>query len=142
MKTIATENLCRKEESANHESWPVLHSYCRAQALADGVLVAVDADLARNAGFRAPVALTSATYDTCVRVPQGVDCQDETGRLFDVLWMTTHAFRDVGLKESRVAVQLYVRNDNRAARLIRLTADIGPGDNGETVVTIGYPDEF
>jgi hypothetical protein len=142
MTTTNPHPVNRKEENANSDSWPLIDSYSRADALADGVLIAVDADLARNAGFIAPVALTSAVYDTCVRVPKGVNGQDEIGRMFDVLWMTLQAFRDVDKKESRVAVQLYVRNDNRAARLIRLTADIGPGDNGEAVVTIGYPDEF
>ncbi len=142
MNTTTTKPTDNMEEEAEADTWPVIHSYSRSEALADGFLVAVDADLARNAGFVAPVALTSAVYESCVRVPEGVLCQDETGRLFDVLWMATHAFRDVGMKESRVAVQLYVRNDNRAARLIRLSADIGPGDNGEPVVTIGYPDEM
>jgi hypothetical protein len=143
MTTNITKSTERKEEeSAQRDSWPVIHSYSRSNALADGVLVAVDVDLARNAGFRAPVALTQAVYNTCVLVPPGVNCQDETGRMFDVLWMTTLAYRETGLCQSRVNVQLYVRNDNKAARLIRLMADIGPGDDGNSVVTIGYPDEM
>ncbi|WTE31817.1 hypothetical protein OH735_00045 [Streptomyces sp. NBC_01618] len=40
----------------------IIHAYTRARALADGVLVAADADLAREAGFRVPVALTSAVW--------------------------------------------------------------------------------
>lgn len=143
MTTTINKPIERKEEAnAQRESWPVIHSYSRAEALADGVLVAVDTELARNAGFRAPVALTQAVYQTCVLVPPGVNCQDETGRLFDVLWMTTLAYRDTGLRQPRVNVQLYVRNDNKAARLIRLMAEIGPGDDGKSVVTIGYPDEL
>jgi hypothetical protein len=142
MNTTTTKPTDRKEDNTGPESWPIIDIYSRAEALDDGVLIAVDADLAANAGFRAPVALTQAVFETCVRVPKGVHCQDETGRLFDVLWMASQAFRDVDMKESRVAVQLYVRNDNKAARLIRLLADIGPGDNGEPVVTIGYPDEM
>ena len=142
MTTTTNKPTDRKEENAGPESWPIIDSYSRAEALDDGVLIAADADLAANAGFRAPVALTHAVFETCVRVPNGVHCQDETGRLFDVLWMASQAFRDVDRKESRVGVQLYVRNDNQAPRLIRLTADIGPGDNGEPVVTIGYPDEM
>jgi hypothetical protein len=42
--------------------------------------------VAREAGLRYPVALTSAAWGRCVTVPPGVECQDEAGRLWDVLW--------------------------------------------------------
>lgn len=103
MTTTITKTIDRKEKHERSEGWTVIDSYSRAQALADGTLVAVDADLAQNAGFRAPVALTSAVYETCVRVPQGVNCQDETGRLFDVLWMATHAFWKLECKSPELA---------------------------------------
>ncbi|MGW6290328.1 DUF6573 family protein [Streptomyces sp. NPDC055107] len=61
----------------------------RAQAIADGDLVAVEPGLARDASWQAPLAITRAAWDDCVswndedstkQVPQ-----DETGRLWDVL---------------------------------------------------------
>ena len=42
-----------------------IHVYTRAQAIADGVLVDVS-DTARDAGFRVPVALTSAVWADCL----------------------------------------------------------------------------
>ncbi len=78
----------------------IIHHYSRAQALADGVLIAADASAAREAGFRVPVALTSAVWEDCVawseadsdrQVPQ-----DESGRLWDVLFMSRSAIRRGG----------------------------------------------
>jgi hypothetical protein len=62
-----------------------IHSYTRADALRDGVLIDVS-PAAREAGIRYPVALTRAAWQRCVKVPRGVPCQDEEGRLWDVLW--------------------------------------------------------
>jgi hypothetical protein len=59
--------------------------YSRAEAIADGVLVDVS-EVANEAGLRFPVALTRAVWERCVAVPPGVACQDEAGRLWDVLW--------------------------------------------------------
>ena len=67
------------------EEADLIHSYTRADALRDGVLIDVSA-VAREAGIRYPVALTQAVWERCVAVPPGVRCQDEAGRLWDVLW--------------------------------------------------------
>jgi hypothetical protein len=42
--------------------------------------------VAREAGIRYPVALTRAAWEKCVTVPPGVLYQDESGRLWDVVW--------------------------------------------------------
>jgi hypothetical protein len=67
------------------EEADLIHSYTRADALRDGVLIDVS-PTAREAGIRYPVALTRAAWGRCVAVPPGVLCQDESGRLWDVLW--------------------------------------------------------
>ncbi|WP_201299827.1 DUF6573 family protein [Streptomyces mexicanus] len=126
----------------------IIHAYTRAQALADGVLVAADADLAREAGFRVPVALTSAVWEGCVAWNDGDSerqtPQDERGRLWDVLTMTHHAIRRSGGDGDRVTVDLLrVPRDGRTtqARPVQLVCVIGPGDQGEPVITIMQPDE-
>ena len=81
-----------------------------------------------------------AVFDRYVKVPEGVECQDEAGRLWDVLWMTRHAVR-VGPPGPLVWVKLYVRNDNRRPRLVRLKAVCGPDDDGSPCITIMLPDE-
>jgi hypothetical protein len=117
-----------------------IHSYTRAQALADGVLVDVSS-VAREAGIRHPVALTRAVWERCVRVPPGVVFQDESGRLWDMVWMLRHALGNA--KGGRIAFALHVRNDNRdrTPPLVRLKALCGPGDHGEPVITVLMPDE-
>ncbi len=119
----------------------IIHRYTRAQAIADGVLV--DATkLAHEAGFRFPVALTRAAWEKCVTVPEGVLCQDEEGRLWDVLHMLYGAIRR-GQDGSEVPFQVHVRNSNRRGRppAVQLRAVCGPGDEGEPVVTIMLPGE-
>jgi hypothetical protein len=69
-----------KERSPMFENFDVIHSYSRAEAIRDGVLIDVTA-VAREAGFRYPVALTAAVWERYVVVPPGVICQDEAGRL-------------------------------------------------------------
>ena len=119
----------------------LIHSYSRAQAIEDGVLIDVS-PTAREAGIRYPVALSRAAWGRCVVVPPGVACQDEAGRLWDVVWLLRCAVgRSGGDSEVRFAV--HVRNDNREGTppLVRLKAVCGPGDDGEPVVTVMLPGE-
>jgi hypothetical protein len=119
----------------------LIHSYTRAQALADGVLVDVST-VAREAGIKYPTALTRAVWERYVKVPPGVTCQDESGRLWDIVWMLRCAIgRSDGGPEIRFA--LHVRNDNRERTppLVRLKALCGPGDEGEPVITVMTPEE-
>ena len=122
------------------EEADLIHRYTRADALGDGVLIDVSAT-AREAGIRWPVALTRAVWERCVAVPPGVVCQDEAGRLLDVLFLLALAARRGGGAEVRFGV--HVRNDNREGtpRLVRLEALCGPGDEGEPVITVMMPDE-
>ncbi len=117
----------------------LIHAYTRAQAIADGVFIDVT-QTAREAGFRYPVALTRAAWERCVTVPPGVLCQDEAGRLWDVLFLLRLAVgRSDGGPEVRFAV--HVRNDNREGTppLVRLKALCSAGDQGEPVVTVMLP---
>lgn len=72
------------------EDTDLIHRYTRAQALEDGVLVDVS-ETAKEAGFRVPVALTQAAWADCVHWTEddsaSVVHQDQSGRLWDVLWM-------------------------------------------------------
>ena len=70
----------------------VISAYSRAQAIEDGVVVDVS-ETAREAGIKYPVALTRAVWESCVSVPKAARCQDEAGRLWDVVWMLAVALR-------------------------------------------------
>jgi hypothetical protein len=88
----------------------LIHSYSRAQAIQDRVLIDAS-QTAKEAGIGYPVALTRAAWERCVAVPPGVVCQDEAGRLWDVVWMLRLAIARGSGSEVRFGV--HVRNDNR-----------------------------
>ena len=121
------------------EEADLIHRYTRADALRDGVLIDVSA-MAREAEIRWPVALTRAAWERCVTVPPGVACQDEAGRLWDVLWLLRCA---VGRGGPEVRFGVHVRQDNRdrIPPLVRLKALCGPGDDGAPCLTVMLPAE-
>ena len=120
----------------------VIYSYTRAQAVADGVQVEVT-KTAQEAGIKFPVFLTRTVFDSFVTVPEGVTGQDEAGRLWDVVWMTRFAIIRARPGCDRLPVALYVRNDNRTARLVKLIATCGALDidDPSPAITVMLPDE-
>lgn len=121
---------------------PVIYTYTRAQALADGAQVDVS-KTASEAGIRFPVFLTREVYDQYVSVPQGVQAQDEAGRLWDVIHMLRMAICRCPKDASSLPFQLYVRNDNRRPRLVTLFASCGPRDidDPKPAITILMPNQ-
>jgi hypothetical protein len=120
----------------------LIYTYTRQQALTDGIQVDVT-ETAREAGITFPVFLTRAVFDQYVTVPPGVAAQDEAGRLWDILWMLRFAILRARPGTERVPVALYVRNDNRKARLVKLVATCGPLDldDPQPAITVMLPDE-
>src|SRR5689334_16851328 len=90
---------------------PVIFSYTRSQAVADGVLVEVT-KTAAEAGIKFPVFITRGVFEQYVAVPPNVAGQDEAGRLWDIVWMLRFAILRARPGVQRVPVALYVRNDN------------------------------
>ena len=125
----------------------VVYRYSRQQALDDGVLID-PGDMANEAGFRWPVALTAAVWNDCV-LWNDADSrqqiyQDQSGRLWDVLYMAINAIRTNKTAGNRLMYQLYrVPRNGKAleAELVTLKLIVGPGDSGEPVVTILLPEE-
>jgi hypothetical protein len=124
------------------ENADLIHRYTCTDALRDGALIDVSAT-AREAGIKYPVALTAAVWAECVAVPPGVACQDEAGRLWDVLTMLRFAVRGEGGDSPEARFSVHVRNDNRERTppRVRLKAVCGPGDQGDPVVTVMLPEE-
>lgn len=123
-----------------------IYAYTRAQALEDGVLVDVT-ETAKEVGFRVSVAMTTAAWADTVEWTEADSkrqtSQDQSGRLWDVVWMAYLTVRRGGM-ESRKAFQLLrVPRGGRGVRprLTTLHIHIGPGDNGEPVITIMQPHE-
>ena len=122
---------------------PVIHSYSRADAIRDGVLVDVT-DAATEAGFRVPVALTAAAHhDAVIWNPANGAHQDPTGRLWDVLMTARQA---AGWEPGAQRVTFHVlrvpnQPGEQVATLTALDLHIGPGDDAEPVITILLPEE-
>lgn len=146
----------------------VIYAYTRAQAINDGVLVDVSST-AKEAGFRYPVAVTQRVWAELVTPAEVLrqNCgQSEDGRLWDVLWMLYCTIKGIlpAVKHYRDGVnniihfQLYAlmmvwrqkpveckvseyKRQEQEEQLITLKAVCSPGDQGEPVLTIMYPDE-
>ena len=129
------------------EDAELIHRYTRAEALEDGTLVDVTGT-AEGVGFRIPVALTRTAWSDCIAWTEEdnerVVYQDESGRLWDLLWMAINAARR-NTEASRLEFKvLRVPRDSRTGQPVSVTLvlDIGPGDQGEAVITIGFAEDF
>lgn len=121
---------------------PIIYSYTRAQALADGEQIDVS-DMAKEAGIIFPVFVTRAVWDAYVKVPDGVQGQDEKGRLWDIVFMLHVAIRRCSHGDESLDFELYVRNNNRSAKLVKLRSACGPMDMNDPVpaITVMIPGE-
>ena len=135
------------EQSVESFFGNVISTYTRAQAIEDGVLVDVGST-AQEAGFKWPVALTVGAWADCVAWTEDDSrqqvYQDESGRLWDLVFMASHAIRSSKDSGDRLLFQLYrVPRDGHStdAVLVTLKLIVGPGDAGEPVITILLPQE-
>lgn len=126
---------------------PIIDMYTRADAIADGTLIAAPESIAAEAGLPLSVALTQAAWADCVQWSDADSArqvpQDEEGRLWDVLYMSAFTARRYR-GEMTFIVQVYRvprAGRARAARPVELKFSFHAGDNGEAVATISLPDE-
>ena len=120
-----------------------IYCYSRRDALADGIHIDVS-KTAAEAGIRFPVFITRTIYERFVAVPEGVQCQDEAGRLWDILWMCRHGIARAPEGQNPVTFELYVRNANdQPAQLISLIAECGAldFDDPKPAITIYLPED-
>jgi hypothetical protein len=115
------------------------HTYSRKEALADRALVD-PGPLARELGFRRPVALSAAVWPTRVRVPDGATGQDERGRHWDVLWTMHLAAKKAPPGARGVRFEVRVNNGRWPVR-VELYAVCCPDDDGTPCVTVMLPHE-
>lgn len=101
-------------DTAELDSFEIISIYTRDQAIADGFLVDVS-DMAQEAGFKWPVAVTRAVWDDVV-TPAPHDKQEgqsEKGRLWDVLWMARLAAQANTDDRDSVLFQVLVQCDRK-----------------------------
>lgn len=118
----------------------IIHSYTRAEAIEDGVLIDASA-MAAEAGIKYPVAITANAWETYIRPDDRsrAEGQSEAGRLWDVLSVFRYAARNTVGDVRHFSVLFIMKARQR--RFGTFKAVCGPGDNGEPVITIMLPEE-
>ena len=119
------------------DGFEVIHSYSRAQAIADGVLVDVS-DAAKKVGFKYPVAVTESLYEQYIEVPEVLQDSEQTveGRLHDVVLLLAMTIKlgKISSNELHFTVE-FLMSSNRSED-VQLWALVNRGDSGEPVITI------
>ena len=134
------------------DSWELISTYSRQQAIEDGTLV----DLMQSetisavleAGFRFPIAITATAFSLAIWPIDNEDadkwleseCQDLQGRLWDVLTMMKLAAKssDDDTVYFRVSIQNW---QTKRRNTITLKAVCGPNDDLSPCITIMLPEE-
>jgi hypothetical protein len=138
---------CAAAESYGQPFGPVIDSYTRARAIADGLLIDITS-MGDEAGWRWPVAISRAAWERCVAWPRTDGRQTEDGRLWDVVWMARGAVlraRDGAAARLPFTV-LVVPPDGAGGAAVEPRPEVlhvlaGAGDDGLPVATIVLPDE-
>lgn len=121
---------------------PVVSTYAREMAIEDGFLIDVT-ETAKEASIVLPTAVTKAVWDDYIewtQDDQDQTYQDQSGRLWDVVWMARCAIvaaRKGG--EAETIYELYcIPRDGKShrAKLTALKVHVGPGDDRTPVLTI------
>jgi hypothetical protein len=123
------------------DDWPIIFSYTRAQAIADCVLIDVTAQAAEM-GFKVYTVVTDHLYGDYLVPPAGLEGEGQSieGRLHDLLFRTllaAKAIRDSDRVEFDVLFLMAPGRWDTA----HVVAVIGPGDQGEPVMTIMLPED-
>lgn len=126
----------------------VISTYTRAQAIGDGVLMDVT-KVAKEAGFVWPVAISQAAWSDCVEWTDedtGRQCyQNGFVRLWDVVYMAAFAIKSSRGETGPVRLFKMWRvprgGRRKTPQFKVLKMIIGPGDDGEPVITIMLPSE-
>lgn len=124
----------------------VIYAYTRAQAIDDGELVDIS-ETAREAGVGLQVAVTHTVWDRYISWEEPdtdrQSYQNESGRLWDVVWMLRMSMNSCRDKSSMLYRLRVIPRDGRSRKsvLIQLKAVIHSGDEGEPVITVMLPSE-
>ena len=130
----------------------IISRYTRAQAIEDGVLADVS-ELAREAGFIYPVAITAGIHEDLNDIPPTrAGIESYTGRLWDLLTISFWRCRAQKGQVTRDTEDLYAKmhltqlKEHFTGRKVFTKVYIfkincGPGDNNEGVITIMRKDE-
>ena len=122
----------------------IIFAFTRADALSDGVLVALSDQMVNEAGIKVKVAVTRAVWDDYL-LPSYLDelpGQSMEGRTWDLLWMfgcAARRSRHTSTIQFRVLFATMGESGSIVTEDVLLKAVCGPGDDAEPVITIMLP---
>jgi hypothetical protein len=132
----------------------IIDTHTREDLLEDGDLITAPEPIARRAGFHIPVDLTRAVWADCVEWTEQdteltrVVWQEQDARLGDVLHWAHRAALRAADRGGRVEFTAYRLSRQHRPELgdpealpVRLAMTLGPGDEGDPVITISTIDE-
>lgn len=120
----------------------MIYSYTRQQAIDDGVLIDVTAN-AREAGFSLHTAVTDNLFHGYVVPPAGIDGsfgQSALGRLHD-LFVLARVAAGSEPDGDRVVFKVGFLMHPGHLETVQVILHIGPGDQGEAVLTLMLPED-
>ena len=119
----------------------IISTYTRADALADGVLIDIT-PTAQTYGFKLPFAISDALYHGYMMPPEGLLGQGQSleGRMHDLLTLAMVAAR--GCRDgNRIELEaLFLMRPGQLEK-VRCVLHVGPGDEGEAVLTLMLPED-
>ena len=126
---------------ASNGDWNLIYSYTRAQAIEDGVLIDVT-EKAKGIGFKVHTVVTDNLFHGYIETPAGLEGegQSTTGRLHDLMVLALFAARAYGAGD-RVNFKVAFLMAPGRKESIEVIAHMGPGDNGEPVLTFMLPED-
>ena len=114
----------------------LVFSYTRKQAIDDGVLIDIT-EIAKHYGFIVPVAMNVSTYHECFMDDGELD-EEMLRDYLCLLLMNINLGRFADGRKDLVEIFFEGKRKQR----FKIWNHVGPGDEGEAVMTICFPQDF
>lgn len=131
--SIVTNNNATMDQSSGKTRHLILQ-HSRADALRDGLLIDAS-EVASQAGFDIPVALTAAAWREAVSDSPWEDIQDELGRLWDLLDALQYISNESDA-EPEMVFFITVYDEKERTQNVYLKSVCGLGDDSGLVITV------
>lgn len=133
MKNLGEADFDAFPNLSPFEGAQIIHSYSRAEAIEDGVLIDVSKE-AREAGITLHTAVTTGVWSALIGNPKWTDWGTESERLKQLLPV---AISELERKANDIVFfSLRMTDMGSLVEEIHLRAQRGPGDNLEPVLTV------
>lgn len=127
------------EDASSDSFWGApIFSYSRTKAIADGVLVDIS-ELAREAGFKWPVAMTAELWSLVEAIPARYAHEDVAGRLWDILNVARWSIQKSA--ESGELLLFTVILHQETSDEVEIKMVCGPGDDAAPTITLMLPQQ-